>query len=108
MIDGNLRILKLSVGVQVPHAQLSHLAGGAADRRLVTFAARLGVVEWAESIGSDVFNFLEELLVGVTPVGTGKPVALVVEPGECFLCVSRCLSARIDCEANQDRSCEDE
>ena len=86
--------------VQVSHAQLGHLAGRPDDRRLMTFAARLGVVERAESIGSDVFDFLEELLIGATPVGIGKSVALVVEAGECFGRLGRRLSTGKDCEAD--------
>jgi len=45
----------------------------------VTFATRLGVVERTKSIGSGVFDFLEELLDGLP--ATGKPIAQVVESG---------------------------
>lgn len=65
--------------VEVSDAQFCDLTGGTAIRCLVTFAARLGVVERTQSIGSDVFDFLEEFLVRLAAVGIGKPVALIVE-----------------------------
>jgi len=92
------------VGIEMPDAQLGHLAGGSADRSLVTLAAGLGIVEGAESIGSDVLNFLEKFLVGKTTNRIGKSVALVVESGRCF---GR-LCGRLGCQAEQDTSCDQE
>src|SRR5215470_15959742 len=47
MVNRNLRILKLPVRVKVSDTQLGDLAGGSADRSLVTFTAGLGIVERA-------------------------------------------------------------
>jgi hypothetical protein len=47
MVNGNLRVLKLMVRDKVSDAQLGDLAGGAAYRGLVAFAAGLSIVEWA-------------------------------------------------------------
>lgn len=50
----------------------------------MTLAARLGVVDGIESVWGDVLDFLEKLLVSLTPVGVGKTVALIVESGDCL------------------------
>ncbi len=81
MIDRDLRILELVVCVQMSHAQLGDLAGGTGDRSLVALAAGLGVVEGPKSIGGDVLDLLEKLLIRGTPGGIGKSIALVVESG---------------------------
>jgi hypothetical protein len=46
-----------------------------------------------------VLNLFEELLIGCAAGGIGKPVALVVESGDCFRGLRRCLSVRMGSEA---------
>jgi hypothetical protein len=94
--------------IEVSDAQFCDLTGGTANRGLVTFAARLGVVERTQSIGSDVFDFLEEFLVRLAAVGIGKPVALIVETRERFGRLRRCLAARMSCEAKEGGDCDEE
>src|SRR5262249_34881542 len=71
VIDRDLRILEPAVRVEMSHAQLGNLAGGSGDRRLVTLAARLRIVEWPEPIGGDLLDLLEELLVSRASVRIG-------------------------------------
>src|SRR5438552_16346459 len=94
--------------VEVPDAQFGELTCGTANRCLVTFEARLGVVERTQSIGSDVFDFLEEFLVRLAAVRIGKPVALFVETCERFGRLRRCLAARMSCEAKEGGDCDEE
>ena len=94
--------------VEVSDAQFCDLTGGTANRCLVTFAARLGVVERTQSIGSDVFYFLEEFLVRLAAVGIGKPVALIGETRKRFGRLRGCLAARMSCEAKQGGDCDEE
>jgi hypothetical protein len=94
--------------VEVSDAQFCNLTGGTANRCLVTFAARLGVVERTQSIGSDVFDFVEEFLVRPAAAGIGKPVALIVETCERFGRLKRCLAARMSCEAKEGGDCDEE
>jgi hypothetical protein len=84
MIDRDLRILKLAMGIEMSHPYFGDLAGGASHWSLVTLAAGLGVVEGAESIGCNMFCFLKKLLVGLAPVQIGKSIALVIESGDCL------------------------
>ena len=106
VIDRNFRGLKEAMGIDVADAQFAYLTGSAADWRLMTLAAGLGIVERPKAIGSDMLHLLEELLVGLAPVRIGKAVALVIESGERFRRLCRGLSTRID--ATQDRACENE
>jgi len=98
VIDWDLRILELAVGIEVSHAQLGNLAGCSCDRCLVTLAAGLGIVERSESIGGDVLELLKKLLVSFAAVRIGKTVALVVESGDGF----RGPSGRLACQAEKN------
>jgi hypothetical protein len=106
MIDRDLRILELPVGVEMSYAEFGNLGRGSRHRCLVTLAAGLGVVERAESIGGDVLDLLKKLLVSFAPVRIGKSVAQVVESGDCFRRLARGLSARVDGQAEQDNRCD--
>jgi hypothetical protein len=79
VIDGNPRILELTVGIEMTYAQLGNLAGRSGYRCLMTLAAGLGVVDGAEPIRGDVFQFLKEFLVGLAASVVGESVAQVVE-----------------------------
>src|SRR4029077_10376164 len=106
MIDRDLRILELPVGVEMSNTEFGNLARRSRDRCLVTLAARLGVVERAESIGGDALDLLKKVLVNFAPVGIGKSVAQVVESGDCLRRLARGLSARVDGQAEQDDRCD--
>jgi len=68
----------------------------------------LGIVERTQSIGRDVLDFLEHLLVGLAAVWIGKPVALVVETREGFGRLRRCLAARMNCGPKENGDYEQE
>ena len=78
VVNGYLRILKESMRIQMPDAQLRYLAGRPRNRCLMTLSAGLRVVEWAQTIGGNLLDFFEELLVGLAPVWISKTIALIV------------------------------
>jgi hypothetical protein len=84
MIDRNFWVLKETVCIEVPDAQLTDLAASTGYGRLVTFSARLRVIERAKSVGSDVLDFLKEFLISSSPAGVRKTIALVVKTGSGF------------------------
>jgi hypothetical protein len=74
MIDRDLRILELAVGVEMSDPQLGDLTGGSGHACLVTLTAGLGVVKGPESIGGNMFYLLKNLLIGLASVEIGNPL----------------------------------
>src|SRR6266436_4103492 len=76
--DWNVRSAEASVGSIVADAQLRNLGGGAGDRALVAFTARLGIVERAEAVG-ELLDLVELGLVGLMCGIVDDAVSFVVK-----------------------------
>src|SRR5216684_3984244 len=81
--DGDLGALKFATGAAVTDAQFRNLAGAAGRGILVTLAARLRVVERAQTIG-DLFDFVELDLIRRMRGVVHQAIAFVTEAGRRF------------------------
>src|SRR5262249_36597620 len=76
--DRNLRILEVSIAIQVTRANLGDLARSAGNGILVALAAGLRVVEWSEAV-RDLFYGIEFREVRLMRCLVGDAIAAVVE-----------------------------